>query len=84
MVIGQYKKSMGYLILNDTEWTLKFTELLKVEADRHIINCGIENTQYMSLAKNLDHRRPNLRMSYQVLRVFNGFYKQIYSQPKLF
>ena len=38
----------------DTEWTLKFTELLKVEADRHIINCGIENTQYMSLAKNLD------------------------------
>ena len=32
----------------------------------------------------LDHRRPNLRMNYQVLRVFNGFYKQIYSQPKLF
>ena len=30
------------------------------------------------------HRRPNLRMNDQVLRVFNGFYKQIYSQPKLF
>jgi hypothetical protein len=30
------------------------------------------------------HRRPNLRMNVQVLRVFNGFYKQIYSQPKLF
>jgi hypothetical protein len=33
---------------------------------------------------SVNHRRPNLRMSYQVLRVFNGFYKQIYSQPKLF
>ena len=31
-----------------------------------------------------NHRRPNLRMNDQVLRVFNGFYKQIYSQPKLF
>jgi hypothetical protein len=31
-----------------------------------------------------NHRRPNLRMNDQVLRVFNGFYKQICSQPKLF
>ena len=37
----------------DTEWTLKFTELLKVECDRHIMNCGIDCTQ-KSLAQNLD------------------------------
>jgi hypothetical protein len=26
----------------------------------------------------MEHRRPNLRMNDQVLRVFNGFYKQIF------
>ena len=37
----------------DTEWTLKFTELLKVESDRHISNCGVDSSQ-KSLAQNLD------------------------------
>lgn len=35
----------------DTEWTLKFTELLKVEVDRHMVNSGFEHG---SLARNLD------------------------------
>ena len=37
----------------DTEWTLKFTELLKIESDKHI-NSEIENTQCRNLAQNLD------------------------------
>jgi hypothetical protein len=40
------------------------------------------------MQRSMTHRLPNLRMNDQVtdqvLRVFNGFYKQIYSQPKLF
>ena len=37
----------------DTEWTLKFTDLLKIESDKHI-NSEIENTQCTNLAQNLD------------------------------
>jgi hypothetical protein len=55
------------------------------------ISKAIENAQsylkaikYKAKSSPSNHRRPNLRMNDQVLRVFNGFYKQIYSQPKLF
>jgi hypothetical protein len=45
------------------------------------ITAKIDLKQYMLIC--LDHKRPNLRMNDQVLRVFNGFYKQIYGHSKL-
>jgi hypothetical protein len=45
--------------------------------------CFVDESKVASLLYT-NHRRPNLRMNDQVLLVFNSFYKQIYSQPKLF
>jgi hypothetical protein len=56
----------------------------KQDSAIHCFFVQYADVSYLFSMYRYGHRRPNLRMNDQVLRVFNGFYKQIYSQPKLF
>jgi predicted RNA-binding protein len=63
----------------DHEWSREMTSAARKITETETLEKYVEC--HIFIVSNL---WPNLRMNDQVLRVFNGFYKQIYSQPKLF